>query len=59
MKRNIILIVMDVARASIKNLSTRFEKSNKQLISIRSKDKKYIWGSEGRDESYDLKSDIP
>lgn len=42
---------------SIKNLSTRFEKYNRRLISIRSKDKKYIWASDGRDEFYDLESD--
>lgn len=42
---------------AIKNLSTRFEKYNRRLVSIRSKDKKYIWASDGRDEFYNLKSD--
>jgi len=42
---------------STRSLSTTLEKYNRRLISIRTKDKKFIWASDGIDEFYDLKSD--
>jgi arylsulfatase A-like enzyme len=42
---------------SMKKYSTIFNKFNRRLLSVRTKDKKYIWASDGNDEFYNLASD--